>query len=119
MNQETLKNMSSEEKLKALRELHAHSSPEAIVQINQWENELLKLKFESDWLEHPNAIKLRDVLTSQLDRINDVLSNNENLSADDRKAYFKNKDLILILMATLSSNKEQIASIDRSLSAEL
>lgn len=100
------KNQTYEGKLASLQRIHAHSAPEARQQLEKWGDELSRLSLEAEWLKHPNTEQLRKTLVDQLNRITSVLVNDEKLSEEDRKAFFKTKNVILMILAALSGDPE-------------
>lgn len=109
-----------EEKLIILQRIHNRSAPDTKLQIGQWQDELMRLKFADAWLKDPNTVKLKETLITQLDRLVSVLSNDQKLGDVERLTYFKAKDLILILLATLTIDpEEQIKSLETTIDGEL
>lgn len=109
-----------DDKIAALKKMHQGSHPEAKAQIDKWGDELSRLKLESDWLNHPNTQSLRVTLTEQLQRIVSVLADDETLKEEDRKVYFKSKEVIYALLALVSRDPEQeMKSIQQQIDSEL
>lgn len=114
------KDMTYEEKIAALKKMHAHWAPESRDQIDKWADEISRLRFEAQWIQHPNTKQLRTVLTSQLDRITTLLSTDETVKDDERRLLFRQKDIILSLLAVLTTDPEkELQVIGRELDVNL
>jgi hypothetical protein len=109
-----------EEKIKTLREIHSRSHPDAVQQISQWEDKFARLRARKDWLEHPNTMELRNLATEQIDIIVGILAEKEDLSDDDRKKLFAQKQAHLVYLTVLTDDPEsEIKSVESSVDAEL
>lgn len=109
-----------EEKVAALKKMHAHSHPDARAQIRAWEDDISRLKLEAEWLAHPSAGELRAALVGQMRRIESALANDETLADAERKPLFRMKDVIFALLAVLTRDPAaELQSIERSVNDEL
>lgn len=109
-----------EEKLEVLTSMHKKSHPEAKQQIEKWKDDVERLVIDKEWISHPNTIDLRKTITEQVGRIMVVLSNDSELGEADRKALFKTKEALFVLLALLTRDPAAaIKEIEGQVAAEL
>lgn len=109
-----------EEKIEILKKQHLSSHPDAINAIRQWEDKLIRLKAQDEWLQHPNTKELLAITTEQINAINLILKDTEDLTEAQRVKYFQLKKAHLTYLAALSLDpKSQMASIEKLIDYEL
>lgn len=108
------------EKIERLKKIHAGSHPDALAHVRQWESRFAQLAIEKDWLDHPCTAKLRDMVIEQIEMIVSVLSNQEKLSEDERRAIFEQKKAHLLYLALLTNDPgSEIKAIESQVDEEL
>ena len=109
----------TEEKLKFLYKHHNRSQPEALEQLRTWDERLLRLKIDKDWLAHPKTQELKQLVVEKINNIISVLANNESLSEVERKAYFKDKKSMFSMLAVLTNDPaKEIEAIESAIDFE-
>lgn len=109
-----------EEKIKRLRERHAHSHIDARQQISKWEEDYAILKAQADWISHPTTVKLLEIASEQIKNISVILHTNEKLSDLERANLFAQKKAHLVYVAILSEKpEEQLKTIEDLVISEL
>lgn len=114
-----IKDYTIEEKISLIKEKFKNSAADTQQIIDGWEKEIAELKLSEEWIKNPNADKLRKALSSQKEAMENAMLNNENLSDFDRKVFFKVRNIINILLFSLSSSEEQMKSLEKVLENEL
>ncbi len=109
-----------EAKIDRLKKIHARSAPEAKRQIEEWEEKMVRLKAQKEWLEHPNTRQVVELCVEQIESIDAVLTNDENLSEMDRRAMFREKNAHQSYLSALTADPTSaIASIEDAVDHEL
>lgn len=115
-----LKNLSFEEKMKILNKIHAFSDDDAKKELKKWETKMSRLKPQKDWVKSPFTKELRDLAMEQIKNIMSVLSNDENLTEQDRKSLFAEKRAHMTYLAILSQDPmKEIKTLEESADFEL
>jgi len=108
------------EKLDLLKKKHLSSHPDAMDAIFKWEEKLIRLNAQDEWLQHPNTRELLAIAVEQLNSINLILKDTEDLTEAERVKYFQLKKAHLVYLSLLSSNpKNEMASIESIIDYEL
>lgn len=114
------KKMTFDDKIVALKQMHARSHPDAKRQISEWEDRMSQLQIQTQWLKHPNTTALRTLAEEQLQAISARLSEEETMPDEERKALFKAKNVHIVYLAVLTGDPEaEIETIEGEVDAEL
>lgn len=114
------KELSFEEKLKIVRTKHLRWHPEAISQLESWENDMVKLRVTKEWLDNPITRQLRETAEQQVKMIESTLSLTENLPEETRVKLFQFKKAHLVYLALLTENVDsQMRTIESAIDEEL
>lgn len=109
-----------EEKMSELKNKHAGSHPEAIRMLEHWEERYVKLKAQTEWLEHANTRELYNLAVEQIKNIESILVEKEDLSDDERRRLYAEKKAHKVYVAVLSTNPQsEMKSIESSVDEEL
>lgn len=113
-------NLTFDDKIAVLQQMHRKSAPDARKQISDWNDEMERLTVTADWLEHPNTAELRELASGQIEAITTVLANDENLAEADRKALFAAKKAHLAYLAVLTYDPTpEIEAVEDKVNFEL
>lgn len=115
-----MKEKTFEEKMKDLKEIHSGSHPEAVAQLEYWEDRYARLRAETEWLTHPNTQELYKLAIEQIKNIESILVEKEDLSDDERRRLYAEKKAHKVYVAVLSTNPQsEMKSIESSVDEEL
>lgn len=102
-------------KIQKLKGHHAHSAPEAKIQIVSWQHEYALLSVKKEWLMHPNTQQLKEACLKSIEQIESVLANDRTKTQDERNALFGEKDAHNVYLALLSQTPDDIDSEQKSI----
>lgn len=109
-----------EDKIKILKQIHSRSHPDAVSQISQWEDRFARLTAKKEWLNHPNTVELRNLVSEQIDLIVGVLAEKEDLTELERNKLFAQKNAHMVYLTLLTENPDsEIKNIEQSVNVEL
>lgn len=112
--------MTFDEKIEQLKRIHSKSAPEALEQIRSWEEKMVRLNAQKEWLNHPSTAYLRQVCVDQIININYKLISDSILSEIDRKALLAERGAHIVYLATLTEYPDQeIKAIEKAVNNEL
>lgn len=114
MNEEIDKSL---EKLKAKSHTYAKDAQEII---QSYEDDLINLRLEKEWLDNPNTDKFKQYVLDYIGSINALLVNSEDMSEEDRKLMFRFKKFLLPFLNQLSRNPDQdLKTLESKINYEL
>ncbi len=76
--------------------------------IADWKRNLMDLRVDEDYLNHPTSKKLAEIARQEILRIEEILKNNEDIPEVERKALFREKKAHKIYYDFLNRNVSQI-----------
>ena len=110
--------MDLDAKLKILQKRKLAEDSKEILQ--GYQDDLVNLRIEDEWLKNPNTIKLKEIVLSQLNSSNSHLIGNEDLDSESRSIIYKHKEMLLVFLAVLTNDAEsELKTLESKINYEL